>query len=51
VAVVPNPERELVPEYAPIALPRMGKLVVIPTVPDVDDDAFDDSPEWMRGAA
>lgn len=54
VAVVPDPEREHVPEYAPLELPRVAKpalsLVVMPTVPDVDDHAYDDSPEWMRDA-
>lgn len=54
VAVVPDQGREHVPDYAPIALPRLAtptlSLVVMPTVPDVDDDAYDDSPEWMRDA-
>lgn len=51
VSVVPDLERERVPVYAPIALPRVAELVVTPTIPDVADDAYDDSPEWMRGAA
>jgi hypothetical protein len=54
VAVVPDPGREHVPEYAPIALPRVAKpalsLVVMPTLSDACDDAYDDSPEWMRDA-
>ncbi|MCF7533788.1 helix-turn-helix domain-containing protein [Pseudomonas petrae] len=54
VVVIPDPECERVPEYAPIALPKVAKptlsLVVMATVPDVDDDAYDDSPPWMRDA-
>lgn len=51
VSVVPDLERERVPVYAPVVLPAVAELVVKPTVPDVDNDAYDDSPEWMRGAA
>lgn len=58
IAKVVAPEHEHVPEYAPIALPKVAKARTRPapeqvTVPaqDMDDDAYDDSPEWMRGAA
>lgn len=51
VSVAPDLERERVPVYAPVALPTVAELVVKPTVPDVDNDAYDDSPDWMRGAA
>jgi hypothetical protein len=54
VVVMPDPEREHVPEYAPIALPRVAKptlaLVMAPTIPYMDDDAYDDSPPWMGDA-
>ncbi|WP_311969105.1 hypothetical protein [Pseudomonas baltica] len=55
VVAVVAPEHERMPEYAPIVLPEVAKArtkpVMLPPIQDLDDDAYDDSPEWMRGAA
>lgn len=50
VPITPNPSRERVPEYAPVALPRLSQTPLAPSVTAYAAD-FDDQPEWMRDVA
>ncbi|WP_133749383.1 hypothetical protein [Pseudomonas sp. LP_7_YM] len=52
VTITPEPGRERVPEYAPVALPRLTETAPTsaPGVVVYNED-FDDQPEWMRDVA
>jgi hypothetical protein len=50
VLVTPDPSRERVPGYAPIALPRVTQTSPAPSVMAYDVH-IDDQPEWMRDVA